>query len=192
MQRLAKTAAGAPVLTRAVAPVLTGAAVAAQTALSSLPPPYSPGSTNQGLWVERGVIWLMPAAFPIGFTDTNSMQTFLLPNNLAPLGFKPYSYPADAPFSASSMPAVVGLALGYGVIVWPLLTAMPFVGTFLTHVPQVAAPFIDPGLAQKFPAASPQGVQSFSAKYLLFSEIGPFSPGLMYGSAIEFCAMSFG
>ena len=46
------------------------------------PPAYCPGSANPGLWVERGVIWLMPDAVPIGFIDSVSARTFMLPGNL--------------------------------------------------------------------------------------------------------------
>jgi hypothetical protein len=216
---------------------------------SNWPPPYSPGRANAGLWVERGVIWLMPDALPIGFIDTVSAHTFLLPGNLSSKVLAPHNVGSSRSYTVSGMPALTvgaamtenvsgttltvgsaqtanvtggsgltvgaartanvsgsGLTIGSamtanvsgatitvgaarstsvgGKIVWPMITAIPLVRGFLTqttgYIPPAAAVFLDPARATGFSAGSPNGVQNFSARHLMFSPCGRYSPGTSY------------
>ncbi len=219
-----------------------------QPGLDNWPPPYSPGNANAGLWVERGVIWLMPDALPIGFIDTVSAQTFLLPGHLSSNVHAPHKYGGGRSYTVHGMPTLTvgaartenvssatltigsartenvsggGLTIGSartenvsgggitvgavrtenvsgatitvganhstsvgGKIVWPMITAIPLARALLTqttgHIPLAAALFLDPAKAAGFPAGSPNGVQNFSARHLLFSPCGGYSPGTSY------------
>jgi hypothetical protein len=86
-------------------------ASANQPGLDNWPPPYSPGCANAGLWVERGIIWLMPDALPIGFIDTVSAQTFLLPSNLPSNVHTPHNDGGGRSYTVGGMPTLtVGAA----------------------------------------------------------------------------------
>jgi hypothetical protein len=166
---------------------------AAQKALATWPPPYT-GGTKQGVWVEQGVLWLMPDGLPFGFTDLPSMQAFYGNLTVSFTGPNPVSYPADTPFPITVMPAVTvefnysspnGTLASSALVVWPLVTSMSFANAFLNYsgaptIPRSSGPFVAPQV-QSFPAATPQGVQNFSATFLLYSSAGRFVPGTSYG-----------
>jgi len=115
------------------------------------------------------------------------------------LGYEsaPSSWYEGTPFSALDFPIlhfgtkdveIVGC-----ILVWPRLTTIPYAMTFLPMLPvnqplipspaTSAGPVVPTSAMGNFSANSPTGVQTFQAKYIMYSPFGPNPLGGVYTSA---------
>jgi len=150
----------------------------------ALLPPAASAIPN--LWVEDGVIWQLPNLL-VGFTSYSAATSFFF--SVKSLGYQPApsGWYEGTPFSARDFPMLQygkkGIELNGMILIWPSLTAMPFASTFLPMlrvnqplIPSArasAGPVAPVSVMSSFSASSPAGVQTFQAKYIMYSPWGP-------------------